>query len=70
MEYEQKRREKQERKEAQEEFQEQIKSLMNMKMLEVVDPKSAIVSTVKPLSYKYFISASNKFTLVLSGVIL
>jgi hypothetical protein len=39
-EWEQKRREKMERKEQQEEFQEQIKSLMNMKMLEVVDPKS------------------------------
>jgi hypothetical protein len=40
MEFEQKKREKLERREQQEEFQEQIKSLMNMKMLEVVDPKS------------------------------
>ena len=40
IEHERKQREKMERREQQEEFQEQIKSLMNMKMLEVVDPKA------------------------------
>jgi hypothetical protein len=56
MEYEQKRREKMERKEQQEEFKEQIKNLMNMKMLEVVDPKSGGVGAKGPANMDHLVA--------------